>query len=118
MVFSGVVNSICVNDLFQYCAVAVHTIPDGFSCRHENVFLFQRQKNGSLTIINLYSLGETSLWAFYWWHCLTGVSYIDFGRFQPRDRWYNPCYIAPKTIASSLLMLAVNFALGAREGGG
>ena len=58
MVFSGVVNSMCVNDLFQYCAVAVHTIPDGFSCRHENVFLFQRQKNGSLTIINLYSLGR------------------------------------------------------------
>ena len=59
------------------------------------VFLF-RQKNGSLTIINLYSLGETSLWAFYWWHCLTGLSYIDFGRFQPRDRWDNPCYCTDK----------------------
>ena len=101
MVFSGVVNSMCVNDLFQFGAVAVHTIPDSFSCGHEKlsgvyVFLFQRQKNGSLTIINLYSLGETSLWAFYWWDCLTGVSYIDFGRFQPRDRWYNPCYYTEK----------------------
>ena len=63
-------------------------------------------------------LGETFPWAFYWWNCLTGVSYIDFGRFQPRDRWYNPCYIAPKRTASSQLMLAVNFALGAGEGVG
>ena len=30
--------------------------------------------------------------------------------------WYNPCYIAPKRTASSLLMLAVNLAVVA--GGG
>ena len=36
-VFSGVVNSLCVNDLFQFGAVAVHTIPDSFSCRHEEL---------------------------------------------------------------------------------
>ena len=27
----------CLNDLFQLCAIAVHIIPDSFSCRHEKV---------------------------------------------------------------------------------
>ena len=75
------------------------------------VFLFQRQKNESLTIINLYSLGETSLWEFYWRHCLTEVSLLISAVFNLETGGTIPA-IAQERTGSSLLMLAVNFRLG------
>ena len=75
------------------------------------VFLFQRRRNESLTIINLYSLGETSLWEFYWWHCLTEVSLLISAVFNLETGGTIPA-IAQKRTGSSLLMLAVNFGLG------
>ena len=39
--------SMCVNDLFQFCAVAVHTIQDSFSCR------LLTHKNGDFSAISV-----------------------------------------------------------------
>ena len=31
----GAMFNVCRKDLLQFCAVAIHTIPDSFLCRHE-----------------------------------------------------------------------------------
>ena len=52
--FGTVRCSMCVNDWFQFCLVAVHTIPDSFSCQHEQLSgMWARFKRRTLQVPNL-----------------------------------------------------------------
>ena len=41
--------SMCVNDLFQFCTVAIHTMQDSFSCR----LLTHTCNNGDFSVISV-----------------------------------------------------------------